>query len=106
MQQRAAYCAAKGGVTSLTRAMAMDHARDGIRVNCVCPAIVETELVQQLFASHPDPEALWNSRIAQIPLGRVGRPEDVARLVLFLASEESSWLTGAALPLDGGLTAY
>ena len=106
MKQRAAYAASKGGVTILTKAMALDHAGEGIRVNCICPAIVETELVARLFAKQPDPDTLRRERTGQIPLGRLGRPEDVAYLALFLASEESAWLTGAALPLDGGLTAY
>ncbi len=106
MKQRVAYAAAKGGVVQLTRAMALDHAHEKIRVNCICPAIVETELIQDLLAQQPDPAASRRQRIEQIPLGRMGRPEDVAQLALFLASEESSWMTGAALPLDGGLTAY
>ena len=106
MKKRAAYAAAKGGVTMLTKAMALDHAAESIRVNCICPAVVETDLVEKLFAQAPDREAARQSRIAQIPLGRLGKPEDVAQLALFLASDESSWLTGAALPLDGGLTAY
>jgi len=86
--------------------MALDHAHEGIRINCICPSLVETELIRELFSVVPDPEAHRGQRIAQIPLGRLGRPEDVAQLALFLASEESSWLTGAALPLDGGQTAY
>jgi dihydroanticapsin dehydrogenase len=106
MKKCAAYSAAKGGITQLTKAMVPDHAREGIRVNCICPAIVETDLVRDLFARQPDPAAIRRERVEQIPLGRMGRPEDVAQLALFLASEESSWLTGAALPLDGGLTAY
>jgi NAD(P)-dependent dehydrogenase (short-subunit alcohol dehydrogenase family) len=106
MKQRTAYTAAKGGVTMLTKAMALDHAHENIRVNCICPAIVETELVLGILASAPDPAQLRSVRIAQIPLGRLGRPEDVANLALFLASDESAWMTGAAVPLDGGLTAY
>ena len=86
--------------------MALDHAREGVRVNCICPALVETELVRALFEGAADPQAFRRARLEQIPLGRMGQPEDVAQLALFLASEESSWLTGAALPLDGGLTAY
>jgi len=105
LKNRAAYAASKGGVTQLTRSMALDHAHEGIRVNCVCPAIVETEMIQQVFANQPDPAALRRQRIEQIPLGRMGRPEDVAQLALFLASDESLWMTGAALPLDGGLSA-
>jgi NAD(P)-dependent dehydrogenase (short-subunit alcohol dehydrogenase family) len=106
MKNRAAYCAAKGAVTLLTRAMALDHAPEKIRINCICPSLVETELVKDLFTSQPDPAAARQARIDQIPLGRLGQPEDVARLALFLASEESSWITGAAFPLDGGLSAY
>lgn len=104
-RSRAAYCAAKGGVTLLTKAMALDHAREGIRVNCICPGLVDTEMVRELFSGMPDPEAVFRSRIEQIPLGRMGQPEDVARLALFLASDESSWITGAAIPLEGGITA-
>ena len=106
MKQRAAYSASKAGVVGLTRAMALDHAAEGIRVNCICPAIVETELVQDLYKKQADPAAALRARLATLPLGRLGKPEDVAHLAVFLASEESSWLTGAALPLDGGLTAY
>ena len=106
MRNRAAYCAAKGGVTLLTKAMALDHASEGIRVNCICPSIVDTELVQSLFSSQPDPEAARRVRAEGLPLGRFGQPEDVANLAVYLASDESSWMTGAALPLDGGLSAY
>jgi meso-butanediol dehydrogenase / (S,S)-butanediol dehydrogenase / diacetyl reductase len=106
MKQRVAYTAAKGGVTLLTKALALDHAHEGIRVNCICPSLVETELVRELFSTLPEPEAVRRQRIAQIPLGRIGRPEDVAQFAVFLASDESSWVTGAALPLDGGVTAY
>lgn len=106
MKDRAAYCASKGGVTLLTKAMALDHAHENVRVNCICPSIVETELVAGLFAASEAGAAMKKSRIAGIPLGRIGRPEDVAEMAVFLASEESSWLTGAAIPLDGGLSAY
>jgi NAD(P)-dependent dehydrogenase (short-subunit alcohol dehydrogenase family) len=105
MRRRAAYCAAKGGVTLLTRAMALDHAREKIRVNCICPALVETEMMAAALASYPNPEAARRQRLEQIPLGRLGRPEDVAQMALFLAADESAWVTGAALPLDGGVTA-
>jgi NAD(P)-dependent dehydrogenase (short-subunit alcohol dehydrogenase family) len=106
MKERAAYCASKGGVTLLTKAMALDHAHEKVRVNCICPSIVETELVMGLFAANEQGRALRDTRVASIPLGRMGRPADVAELAVFLASEESSWLTGAAIPLDGGLSAY
>jgi len=106
MKNRAAYTAAKTGVVGLTRAMALDHAHEKIRVNCICPSIVETDLITEMFASQPDPEAARRLRMAQIPLGRFGAPDDVAHAAVYLASEESSWMTGAALPLDGGLSAY
>jgi NAD(P)-dependent dehydrogenase (short-subunit alcohol dehydrogenase family) len=105
-KQRAAYCAAKAGVTGLTKAMALDHAHEKIRVNCVCPSLIETELGLQSIQQAPDPEAERRRRTEGIPLGRLGLPEDVAQMALYLASEESAWVTGAALPLDGGLTAY
>ncbi|MGB0036868.1 MAG: SDR family NAD(P)-dependent oxidoreductase [Candidatus Acidiferrales bacterium] len=105
-KQRAAYCAAKSGVTGLTKAMALDHAHEKIRVNCICPSIIETELGLQSILKASDPEAERRKRSAETPLGRMGKPEDVAQMAVYLASEESSWITGAAIPLDGGLTAY
>lgn len=106
MKNRAAYAASKGGVIALSKSMALDHAKDRIRVNCICPTIVETELVESLFSSQPDPEAARQARRDLLPIGRLGKPEDVAHLAVYLASDESSFVTGAALPLDGGLTAY
>jgi meso-butanediol dehydrogenase / (S,S)-butanediol dehydrogenase / diacetyl reductase len=105
-KQRAAYSAAKAGVAGLTRAMALDHAHENIRVNCVCPSIIETELGLQSMAKAPNPEAEYKNRVSAIPLARLGKPEDVAQMALYLASDESAWVTGASLPLDGGLTAY
>lgn len=106
MKNRAAYCASKGGLVQLTKAMALDHAHDNIRVNCICPAIVETELVKDLFDSSEAGQKAKDARIGTLPLGRFGKPEDVAELAVFLASDESSWITGTAIPVDGGLTAY
>ncbi len=106
MKDRAAYCASKGGVTLLTKAMAMDHAHENIRVNCICPSIVETELVKGLFSATEESEKARESRVGTLPLGRLGRPTDIAELAVFLASDESSWITGTAIPVDGGLTAY
>ena len=105
-KDRTAYCAAKAGVTGLTKAMALDHAHEKIRVNCVCPSLIETEMGLHSIQQAPDPAAERKRRTEGIPLGRLGRPEDVAQMALYLASDESGWVTGAALPLDGGLTAY
>ena len=106
MKDRAAYCASKGGVTMLTKAMALDHAQEKIRVNCICPAIVETDLIRELFSKSEEGRRARDTRVATLPLGKFGKPDDIAELAVFLASEESSWMTGTAIPVDGGLTAY
>lgn len=106
MKDRAAYCASKGGLTLLTKAMAMDHAHENIRVNCICPAIVETPLVKGLFTEDEAGKKAREARVGLLPLGRFGQPNDVAELAAFLAADESSWMTGTAIPVDGGLTAY
>ncbi len=97
-----AYCAAKGGVVVMTKAMAIDHGRQGVRVNCVCPGDTETPM-EHADAAHRG--MTWRAYVegaSDRPLGRMGEPEEVARAVLFLASDESSFVTGAALPVDGG----
>ncbi|MGC2765375.1 MAG: SDR family oxidoreductase, partial [Candidatus Acidiferrum sp.] len=106
MRDRAAYCASKGGLVLLTKAMALDHAHEKIRVNCICPAIVETELVKGLFDQSEQGRMARDARIGTLPLGRFGQPQDVGELAVFLASDESSWITGTAIPVDGGLSAY
>lgn len=104
-RNRVAYSASKGAVTVLTKAMALDLAADQIRVNCICPGIVETELVEKFITEAPDPEAARRQRIALHPLGRFGKPEDIAPMAVYLASDESSWVTGAAFSIDGGYSA-
>ena len=106
IRDRAAYCASKGGVTMLTKAMALDHAHDNIRVNCLCPSIVESDMTRNLFAETEAGRQARESRLASIPLGRFGKPADIAGLAVFLASQESSWMTGTVIPVDGGVTSY
>jgi NAD(P)-dependent dehydrogenase (short-subunit alcohol dehydrogenase family) len=104
-RNRAAYSASKGAVTMLTKCMALDHAADRIRVNCICPAFVETELTSDFITNAPDPAAALRDRINLHPIGRLGQPQDIAGMALYLASDESSWVTGAAFTVDGGFTA-
>jgi meso-butanediol dehydrogenase / (S,S)-butanediol dehydrogenase / diacetyl reductase len=106
IKDRAAYCASKGGLTLLTKAIALDHAHENIRVNCICPSVVETDLVKAVFSDTEEGRKARQARIGTIPLGRLGRADDVAGLAVLLASDESSWMTGAAIPVDGGVTAY
>jgi NAD(P)-dependent dehydrogenase (short-subunit alcohol dehydrogenase family) len=101
-RNRVAYAASKGAVLAMSRAMALDHAEENIRINCICPGIVETEMV----ATFNLDEKARQQRIAAHPMGRFGRPEDIAGLAVFLASDEASWITGAAFPADGGYSAH
>jgi meso-butanediol dehydrogenase/(S,S)-butanediol dehydrogenase/diacetyl reductase len=101
----AAYCASKGGLVQLTRALALDLAPDGIRVNAVCPGVVDTEMLDQDRDDGFDAAERKRRLAALHPLGRIGRPEEIARLILHLGSEEAGFTTGVAWPVDGGLTA-
>jgi NAD(P)-dependent dehydrogenase (short-subunit alcohol dehydrogenase family) len=96
-----AYTSSKGGVLAMTREIAVEFARQGIRANALCPGPIETPLLQELLA---DP-ARRERRLVHIPLGRFGKAEEIARAALFLASDDSSFMTGAALVVDGGITA-
>ena len=98
----ASYCAAKGGAVNLTRAMAIDHGKHNIRVNCVCPGDVETPMLLSECAQLGEGREAFMREAANRPLGRVGTPDDIANAVLFLASPMASWITGAALVVDGG----
>ncbi len=101
----AAYCAAKGGVVLLTKAMAIDHGRQGIRVNCICPGDVETPMLPEDATRRGMTWEAYLAGAANRPLGRIGQPVEIARAALFLASDDSSYMTGAALVVDGGGTA-
>ncbi len=98
----AAYCASKGGVVQLTRAMAIDHGPDGIRVNCVCPGDTETGMLLEEARQLGVPADEFHAAAARRPLGRTGTPDDIARAVLFLSSDASGWVTGTTLVVDGG----
>jgi NAD(P)-dependent dehydrogenase (short-subunit alcohol dehydrogenase family) len=97
----AAYVASKGAIVSLTRSMAAMHGRHGIRVNAICPGILETALSAGFLEKEEDRQSAIRWHI----LRRLGSPEDVVGLVVYLASDESSWMTGAVIPIDGGATA-
>lgn len=98
---RAAYVASKGAVTNLTRGMALDYAEDKIRVNCICPGFVETPLVAGVVKNPDEYQKLANKH----PMRRLGQPEEIAYGALYLAADESAFVTGIALPIDGGYTA-
>ena len=106
IKDRAAYVAAKGGVAALTRAMALDHAADGIRVNSIAPGVIATRYYDRMFEQVPDPVAFRKALEARSPLNRMGEPGDIASMALWLASDESAFATGAMFTVDGGYTAW
>lgn len=99
------YCASKGAVVMLAKALALDYATRGIRVNALCPGIIETPMLREFADSRPDPAAALRSYAAAQPIGRLGTPEECADAALWLVSDEASFITGVALPVDGGFTA-
>jgi meso-butanediol dehydrogenase / (S,S)-butanediol dehydrogenase / diacetyl reductase len=99
------YCASKGAVVMLAKALALDYAQRGIRVNALCPGIIDTPMLREFADSRPDPDAAWRSYEAAQPIGRLGSPEECADAALWLVSDEASFITGVALPVDGGFTA-
>lgn len=100
--KRAAYCASKGAVVTLTKQIAIAYVKDGIRCNCICPGTVDTPWVERLVARQPDPLAARRALEARQPMGRLVRPEEVAAAALYLASDEAAAVTGSILVVDGG----
>jgi len=105
MSERAAYCASKGAVLALTRAMAIDHVHQGIRVSCVCPGSIDTPWVERLLARSEDPEATLRDIVERQPMRRLGTAEEIAKAIAYLASDDAAYVTGSALVIDGGWTA-
>ena len=103
--RQAPYSAAKGAVVMLTRQVAIDYAQRNIRVNCLCPSEVNTEMNRRFIEQSPDPRAELRRVLARIPMDRMAEPDEIAAAALFLASDDASYITGVALPVDGGLTA-
>jgi NAD(P)-dependent dehydrogenase (short-subunit alcohol dehydrogenase family) len=98
----AGYCATKAAIIGLTKAMAIDHGKEGIRVNCICPGYIDAGLAEGYFEAQPDPAAARAAAGKLHALWRIGRPEEVGRVAVFLASDEASFVTGAAIVVDGG----
>jgi NAD(P)-dependent dehydrogenase (short-subunit alcohol dehydrogenase family) len=105
IKDRAAYCAAKGGILALTRAAAIDHIEEGIRVNCIAPGTVATPWVDRITSGYDDPQEARAKMEARQPHGRLVTPEEIAAMAAYLASEESASCVGACMIVDGGMTA-
>jgi len=99
-----AYCASKGGLHALTRAMAVDLGKDKVRVNAIAPGWIRTELSNEYINAQPDPESAWSGLYQMHPAGRIGEPEDVGKLAVYLASDDSTFVTGQVIVIDGGRT--
>lgn len=96
-----AYSASKGGSLAFTMAAALDHIADNIRINCVCPGSIDTEMIQSMFRSIENPEEMRQAVVSKHPIGRLAKAEEVAGVIAFLASEDASFMTGLAIPVDG-----
>jgi NAD(P)-dependent dehydrogenase (short-subunit alcohol dehydrogenase family) len=105
VRDRFAYTTTKFAVVGLTKALALDHATDGIRANCICPGRVETPFVKARLAEYPDPEKAYRDMASTQALGRMGKPDEIAAAALYLASDESAFVTGTSFIIDGGWTA-
>ena len=105
IRDRVAYCTSKFAVVGLTKSMALDHALDGVRVNCICPGRVETPFVAKRLAEYADPERARREMTESQAVGRMGKPEEIAAAALYLAADESAFITGSALMIDGGWSA-
>lgn len=104
LKERLAYCTTKFAVVGLTKSLALDHALQGIRANCICPGRVETPFVKARISEYPDPQKAYAEMAATQALGRMATPEEIAASVLYLASDEAAFVTGTALIIDGGLS--
>jgi len=104
LERCSAYCASKGGVIMLTKAMAVEYGAYGIRVNCICPGAIETPMMERELELEKNPEEAKKHFVSLHPIGRLGKPEEIAEAALFLASDRSSFITGSALVVDGGFT--
>jgi NAD(P)-dependent dehydrogenase (short-subunit alcohol dehydrogenase family) len=105
IRDRLAYCTTKFAVVGMTKALAIDHATQGVRVNCVCPGRVETPFVRARLREYADPEAAYREMASSQAIGRMGTPEEIAAAVLYLVSDEAAFVTGSALVIDGGWSA-
>jgi meso-butanediol dehydrogenase / (S,S)-butanediol dehydrogenase / diacetyl reductase len=105
IRERAAYCASKGAVAALTRAMALDHVADNIRINAVAPGTIDSPYFREIMTKSDGAAELRRQLESRQAMNRLGRPEEIANGILFLASDEASFMTGAILTIDGGMTA-
>ena len=104
VRDRLAYCTSKFAVVGFTKSIALDHAKEGIRCNCICPGRVETPFVSAWLKKYPDPQKAYEDASATQAVGRMGRPEEIASAALYLASDESAFVTGSAFMIDGGFS--